>query len=235
MQSTELSVSQIQTRRALLEWRDKYIVEAELRLRRACLDAHQVVIEHLENVDLKTSVFRSSTHQTNTIDPLVSELVTPVIEGIVKDSERDLLMIVEEYFNSPEIAKDEMKAAFSDWSAAGTIALGLAPVLGGAGLVTAGFLTTATTWFGLVGGGALLGTMFVPALMGGAVLITVGAYNVGAIKNRRLRKMAQKAHLRIDHLYLDSKSQRKPSALLQIETSIRETSGSLIEKMQHGS
>lgn len=165
---------------------------------------------------------------------MVSKLVTPVIEGISKDAERDLLRIVEEYFSSPEVTNGEMESAFADWHAAGAVALGLAPTIGGAALVTAGFLTTATTWFGLAGGGALLGTMVVPALIGGSVLVTVGAYNVGAIKNRRLRKMAQKAQLRIDHLYLDSENQSKPSALLQIENSIRETSVSLIEKMHRG-
>lgn len=233
MQNTELTVSQIQTRRALLEWRDKYIVEAELRLRRACLDAHQIVVEHLENVDLKTSVFRSSAHQTNTIDPMVSELVTPVIEGIVRDSERDLLKIADEYFSGPEMTNEQIEAAFADWHSAGTIALGLTPALGGVGLATLGTMTAGKTFL-VFGGGALLGAMAVPALIGAAVLVTVGAYNVGAIKNRRLRKMAQKAHLRLDHLYLDSGIPRTPSALLQIETSIRETSVSLIEKMQHG-
>jgi len=233
MQNTELSVSQIRTRRALLEWRDRYIVEAELRLRRACLDAHQIVVEHLENVDLKTSVFRSSAHQTNTIDPMVSGVVNPVIEGIVKDSERDLLMIADKHFSSPEVSNEEMKSAFADWHAAGTVASGLAPVLGAVGLVTLGSVPAKTLLI-IFGGGPLLGSFAVPALIGGAVLATVGAYNVGAIKNRRLRKMAQKALLRIDHLYLDSGNHRKPSALLQIETSIREMSVSLIQKMQHG-
>lgn len=233
MQNTELSVSQIRTRRALLDWRDKCIVEAKLRLLQACLDAHQIVTEHVENLDLKTSLFRSSAYQRNTIDPMVSDIVNPVIEGIVKDSERDLLMIADEHFSSPEVSNEEMKAAFADWHAAGTVALGLAPVLGAAGLTTLGSVTAAKTFF-VFGGGALLGAFAVPALIGGAVLATAGVYNIGAIKDRRLRKMTQKAHLRIDQLYLDSGIPQTPSALLQIETSVREMSDVLIEKMQHG-
>ena len=233
-----LDAGLIITRREILDWRDKHRVDAELILRRTCLDLHHVVDARLNDISLRDALIKSNSFCTKNIDPIVIEYVQPVADKIIIKAQHDLGEIIEHQISS-EIQTESDGAGRSDyWHAVGSLAAGIAPLAGGAAVaVSLPTLTIGSTAvvFGLFASATVSIPLLIAGAFGTGALLATGAYKTSKIKQYRIDRIRKRIHASIDaNVLAPQHEDQPPSVLTQFDTLIQNTSENLIRKIDNG-
>lgn len=195
--SAALNVERIALRRFVLDWRDHWMIEAEIRLRRACEDARPAIAAAVATLPLMDLLLGRATFIEKSALPLAAGPADAEIKRIVEEAQTALsALIVHHHEVSTKVAD---AAAAKGMAPDQMIALGrgLAPIaaaVGIAAVLPGAAVMTNTAMLGLV----TVSTVSMPVLAlgigGAAVLAATGAVNLADLRAGEERKL----HERID-------------------------------------
>ncbi|TCJ37373.1 hypothetical protein [Parafrankia sp. BMG5.11] len=187
-----LAATSIDSRRQILEWRDRHLQNAALALSRTWQDLRPIVDEKLDQITWSSALTEPAAYIAREIDPIVTKRVEEVVQRLISDAQLELSAIFEHQLDV-ETSVGGIPDEPESLQQVTDVLSGLVPVAGGLALGAAlpGMaVVSGTAAFGLIATSAVSAPVLVSGL-----LLAGGALATGVIKTSQIRD-ARNARIR---------------------------------------
>ena len=232
-----MTVEAILLRRAILDWQDQCLFDAEITLMRLLRDIEPLLTEELDKASFWTLSARPADYCRKVADPLMARSLGPTLLGLQERSRAGLLAVRAEPF-AVHLIETKSVGKRAVWATAFDLGTAGVPVAVGIW----GLLAASTASIGSVAvfmGLGAAATVSMPVLVGGAAVATLassfGLVRLTGIKKRGQRRIERQIRASVSVALLGDGTEGPQSVLSAYASEVERVTMTVLREAESGS